>query len=107
VRRIPLKSLEALSRAEVEMGNELLSFLPAPVPGERLLDELADETERLVGMGHDIFFHTMRTYAGSEFTSRLDELFVTTLRLAPDPDEAVLAADMCLAGSWLEELLED
>jgi flagellar motor switch protein FliM len=107
VRRIPLKSLEALCRAEVELGNKLLSFLPAPVPGERLLDELSDEIERLVGAEHDVFYHTMRTYSGSEFDVRLDELFVTTLRLAPDPDEVVLAADMILAGSWLEELLED
>ncbi len=107
VRRIPLKSLEALSRAEVELGNRLLELLPSPLPDERLLDELADQIEQLVGLSHDVFFHTMRTYDGNDFTSRLDEMFVTTLRLAPDPDELVLAADMNLIGSWIEELLDD
>jgi flagellar motor switch protein FliM len=107
VRRIPLKSLEALSRAEVELGNRLLGLLPSPHPGERLLDELADELERLVGLAHDVFFHTVRTYEGNEFTSRLEDHFVTTLRLAPDPDEIVVAADMNLVASWIEELLDD
>lgn len=107
VRRIPLKSLEALSNGEVEAANRLLRLLPAPVPGERLLDELADEAERLVGLSHDIFYHSVRTYAGSEFSARLDEHFTTTFNLAPDPDLGVLAADMNLVGGWLEELLED
>lgn len=107
VRRIPLKSLEALSRAEVELGNRLLELLPSPLPGERLLDEFADEIERLVGLSHDVFFHTVRTYEGNDFTSRLEDHFVTTLRLAPDPDEIVIAADMNLVASWIEELLDD
>ncbi len=107
VRRIPLKALEALSVDEVELGNHLLDLLPAPVPGERLLDELADEIEQLLGLGHDVFFHTMRTYPASELPVRLDEHFVTSFRLAPDPDVGLLMADMNLVGSWLEELLED
>ena len=107
VRRIPLKALEALSREEVAFGNRLLGLLPAPLAGERLLDELADEIERLVGLPHDVFFHTMRAYEGSEFSVRLDDFFVTTFQLAPDPDDAVLAADMNLIGSWLEAMLDD
>ncbi len=107
VRRIPLKSLEALSADEVAVGNRLLRLLPAPVPGQRLLDELADEAERLTGLPHDVFFHAVRTYAGSEFCARLDEHLTTTFTLAPDPDLGVITVDMNLVGGWLEELLED
>lgn len=107
VRRIPLKSLEALSRAEVDLANRLLELLPSPLPGERLLDEFADELERLVGLSHDVFFHNVRTYEGNDFAARLENHFVTTLRLAPDPGEIVIAADMNLVASWLEELLDD
>jgi type III secretion system YscQ/HrcQ family protein len=107
VRRIPLKSLEALSAAEVEAANQLLKMLPAPVPGEALLDALGDELERLLGAEHDVFYHTMRSWAGSDFAVRLEEHFVTSFRLAPDPDFGLLIADMNLVGDWLEQLLED
>src|SRR5690554_6898438 len=98
-------AFESLRAAQVRWGNRLLRLLGAPVPGERLLDAVADQLETILGAPYDVFFHASRTYAGAKFNARVDRAFSTSFALEPDPDMGVICIDMNLVQGCLEGLL--
>lgn len=107
IRPLGLDAFEVLRASQVSWGNRLLRLLGAPVPGERLLEALADQLEAIVGQPYDIFFHTARTFSGSKFGTQAEESFSSTILLEPDPDMGLISVDCNLIQGCLEALLED
>ena|GEM_PF-3507447 len=100
-------AFEVLRASQVAWGNRLLRLLGAPIPGERTLDVLADQMKSIIGEPYEVFFHSARTFAGSEFIGPDEGLFSTTFVLEPDTDMGLISVDLNLIQGCLEALLED
>lgn len=107
VRRLSTEMFDAVSRAEMLAGNDLLKLLGAPTPGAHTLDALADFLSELIGQPHDIFFHTARTISGAQLNIDSTAEFGSTFMLFPNPVSGILCADLNLVQGWMETLLED
>ncbi|MFW5966334.1 MAG: type III secretion system cytoplasmic ring protein SctQ [Persicimonas sp.] len=107
ITRVDTAALDEVEADQIAVGNRLLELLTVPVPGARPLDALGERLSDLTGVEYEVFFHTLRTHAGREAEACIDNAFLTSFRLAPDPDHGIVLIDMPLVANWLEELLSD
>lgn len=107
IRPIERDDFDELSPQELYWGNRLLGLLGVPRSRERLLSALAEAVSEILGMPHDLYFHSLRIKPGAAVSAQAGGRFSTTFLLPPDPAIGVLSADLNLVQSWLDALLRD
>lgn len=105
-RPLGLTDFESVSRKQVELGNRLLSILPAPGVKSPPLDFVCRQLEELTGIeGYQIFFHAMRVHGEGCQTPELDSFFVNRFTLPPSADVGIVAAELSLLQGVLGALV--